>query len=158
AVDDDPAVVWNAVEEDALRAGIVAAVTAQRDGRWATALWPLVGEVPRAWLPLVPVELRQQYVLAWVAGQRTGYTLGAGPVLAAVPGPWDEHFSRALLRALARAGPDSFDLPLGLLADRLHPGVDDALADLGATKPRLTAVAQLRQHLSVRTSVREAFR
>ncbi|SDE66530.1 DUF5691 domain-containing protein [Auraticoccus monumenti] len=157
-----PAQVWQAVPDEALRRGLVTAVSQQRDPAWAGALWPELESPPVEWLDLGPAEQREAHALRQLDApvQRTplGRAVAAEALLPKVPGPWSAGFSRRVATLLLDEGTGLSRVPVQLLASRLHPEALDVLEDARVPEDARRAVGQIRQHLSVSQSIREAFR
>lgn len=157
-----PAQVWQAVTDEALRRGLVTAVSRQRDPAWVAALWPELESPPLDWLDLVPAEQREASALRRLTApaQRTplGRAVAAESVLPNVPGPWGAGFSRRVAALLLEESTGLSRVPVHLLAARLHPEALDVLQDARVPEAARRAVGTIRQHLSLSQSIREAFR
>jgi hypothetical protein len=153
----DPAQTWPMITQPDARAGIVEAVLARRERRWATAI------VDDVWHPGLLTMLPAELVDGAAVRQLGAATPAQIPlVVRAVPAPWGPAFSRAVLqRLMAEKNPA---LLVGQLTVQLATGLDPV------TRPALDnwaaglafgareRVARISQYLALVSEIPEAFR
>ncbi len=159
---DDPAAVLEHVDDDDVRAGLLAAALAQRDSAWALALFARSRD-PRLLALVAPGE-RDDAVRRALRARSDPAVLGR--LLAEVPTPWSARLSREVV-AIVREAPNA--MVLHHLAGEIAAGLDAAaVAELESwlaalqrqdapPAPTVTALRAILQHRSLHRSITEAF-
>ncbi|SDT29316.1 DUF5691 domain-containing protein [Microlunatus soli] len=152
----DPAHSWAMITDDDARHGIVAAVLARNDRRWARAIAPQA-DIPELYR-LLPLKEWDPLAAAAVARLTTGAKVRT--MIESAPAPWGPDFSRAAIDTVTRLKGRLSEL-LDPMAHGLHPAALGRLTELATGAGDFAAreaAGRLTQYLTLTTEITEALR